>query len=214
MVILCWTFAGWCAGAMGQEGSPSVPPVDALPRAAVLPSDAHQELLDRLLKMEQRLDQVTRQNEQLASANQMLAGQVQDLSRRIGGAGPRATVTGVPDGAASSGTTGAISDSTMSSGLGRAPSTSGGGSASGGGDPTTIGRTQEVGNRHRGRLPLMVGYYDFDNDGIQWGTDENEFTLGIRACSRSTRAFMRTGTRNTPAAVSSTRGLAFTLKAT
>ena len=164
--------------------------------------------------MEERFDQVTRQNEQLAHANQMLAGQVQDLSRRIGGAGPRATVTGVPDGAASSGTTGAISDSTMSSGLGRAPSTSGGGSASGGGNPTTTGCAEEVGNRHRGRLPLRVGYYDFDNDGIRWRTDENEFTLGIRACSRSTRAFMRTGTRNTPAAVSSTRGLAFTLKAT
>ncbi len=181
MLILCWTFAGWYAGAMGQEGSPPVPQASALPRAAVSPSDAHQELLDRLLKMEQRLDQVTRRNEQLARANQMLAGQVQDLSHRIGGAGPRATVTGVPDGAASSGTTGAISDSTMSSGLGRAPGTSGGGSASGGGDPTNIGRAQEVGNRHRGRLPLMVGYYDFDNDGIRWGTDENEFTLGIRA---------------------------------
>ena len=31
MVILCWTFAGWYAGAMGQEGSPSVPQADALP---------------------------------------------------------------------------------------------------------------------------------------------------------------------------------------
>ena len=50
---------------MGQEGSPSVPQASALPRAAVSPSDAHQELLDRLLKMEQRLDQVTKRNEEL-----------------------------------------------------------------------------------------------------------------------------------------------------
>ena len=179
IVALGWMIGDW-PSAMGQEGSPSVPQADALPRAAVSPSDAQQELLDRLLKMEERLDQVTRQNEQLAREPDARR-EVQDLSRRIGGAGPRATVTGVPDGAASSGTTGAISDSTMSSGLGRAPGTSGGGSASGGGDPTNIGRAEEIGNRHRGKLPLKVGYYDFDNDGIRWGTDENEFTLGIRA---------------------------------
>jgi len=72
MVILCWTFAGWYAGAMGQEGSPSVPQASALPRAAVSPSDAHQELLDRLLKMEQRLDQVTKRNEELSREVQEL----------------------------------------------------------------------------------------------------------------------------------------------
>ena len=139
IVALGWMIGDWPSGAMGQEGSPSVPQASALPRTAVSPSDAQQELRDHLRRMEERLDQVTRQNEQLARANQMLAGQVQDLSCRIGGAGPRAPVTGVPDGAASSGTAGAISDSTMSSGLGRAPGTSGGGSASGGGDPTNIG---------------------------------------------------------------------------
>ena len=32
MMTLVWTLAGWCAGAMGQEGSPPIPPVDALPR--------------------------------------------------------------------------------------------------------------------------------------------------------------------------------------
>ena len=31
MMTLVWAIAGWCAGAMGQEGSPPVPPVDALP---------------------------------------------------------------------------------------------------------------------------------------------------------------------------------------
>ncbi len=54
--IMGWTLAGWHAGAMGQEGSPSIPPIDPLPRPAVSPSDPQQELLDRLLKMEQRLD--------------------------------------------------------------------------------------------------------------------------------------------------------------
>jgi hypothetical protein len=32
MMALVWTFAGWYAGAMSQEGSPPVPPVDAIPR--------------------------------------------------------------------------------------------------------------------------------------------------------------------------------------
>lgn len=66
MVILGWTLAGWYAGAVAQEGSPSVPSANALPRAVVSPSDAQQELLDRLRKMEQRLDQVTKQNEELS----------------------------------------------------------------------------------------------------------------------------------------------------
>jgi hypothetical protein len=40
MAILSGTIAGWCTGAIGQEGSPPVPIVDALPRAAVTPADA------------------------------------------------------------------------------------------------------------------------------------------------------------------------------
>ena len=34
---------------------------------------------------------------------------------------------------------------------------------------------QVVGNRQLGRLPLMGGYYDYANDGLRWGTDDDEF---------------------------------------
>jgi hypothetical protein len=61
------------------------------------------------------------------------------------------------------------------------PGTAGGGSASGGGDPTTTGRAQDVGNRHLGRIPLLGGTYDFDNDGFRWATENNEITFGVRA---------------------------------
>jgi hypothetical protein len=57
----------------------------------------------------------------------------------------------------------------------------GGGSASGGGDPTTTGRAQVVGNRQLDKLPLAAGYYDYANDGLRWGTDDDEFNFGIRA---------------------------------
>jgi hypothetical protein len=57
----------------------------------------------------------------------------------------------------------------------------GGGSASGGGDPTMTGRAQVVGNRQLDKLPLAAGYYDYANDGLRWGTDDDEFNFGIRA---------------------------------
>jgi phosphate-selective porin OprO and OprP len=78
---------------------------------------------------------------------------------------------GGADGATSSGLAGA----------GLPPGTAGGGSAAGGGDPTNTGTAQVVGNRHRGRIPLLGGSYDFDNDGFRWGTEDNEITFGVRA---------------------------------
>ncbi len=65
--------------------------------------------------------------------------------------------------------------------VGSTPGTAGGGSASGGGDPTTTGSAQVVGNRQRGRIPLLGGSYDFDNDGFRWGTEDDEITFGVRA---------------------------------
>jgi phosphate-selective porin OprO/OprP len=71
--------------------------------------------------------------------------------------------------------------SSSMAGSGMTPGTAGGGSASGGGDPTTTGRAQVVGNRQRGRIPLMGGSYDFANDGFRWGTEDDEITFGVRA---------------------------------
>ena len=152
---------------MGQEGSPSVPQADALPRAAVSPSDAHQELLDRLLKMEQRLDQVTKRNEELSREVQELRAVNRDQSQEF---------PAVPDATRSNATRagGTASFSQPSAG---------GGSKTSGGDPTTTGRAQEIGNPHLGKLPIKT-YYDFDNDGFGFSTEDEEFTLDIRALSQ------------------------------
>jgi len=59
------------------------------------------------------------------------------------------------------------------------PHTAGGGSKASGGDPTTTGRAQEDGNRHLGKLSLQA-YYDFDNDGFNFSTEDDEYSFGIR----------------------------------
>jgi phosphate-selective porin OprO/OprP len=78
--IIGWTLAGWHAGAMGQEGSPPIPAVAPIPSSVASPSDPQQELLDRLRKMEQRLDQVTKQNEDLSREVRELKALNQDQS--------------------------------------------------------------------------------------------------------------------------------------
>ncbi len=171
MMTLVWTLAGWRAGASGQEGSTPIPPVDALPPTAVSPSDFQQELLDRLRKMEERLDQVTKQNEELSQEVQELKSANRDQSQQF----PPLPAVTRPDGGQGGGSVGGGGSSySISSSLG-------GGSASGGGDPTTTGRAQVIGNRQLGRLSLAGGYYDYANDGLRWGTDDDEFNFGIRA---------------------------------
>src|SRR5437588_5295484 len=101
-VTLGGMLACWPAGAMGQGTSPSAPPTNDLPRVAAPSSDAHQELLDRLARIEQRLDQVTKQNEDLARANKTLAGQVHDLSSHITYPAQQGGMTGAMQGAGSS----------------------------------------------------------------------------------------------------------------
>jgi phosphate-selective porin OprO and OprP len=167
MMTLAWTLPGWCTGAMGQEGSPAIPPVDALPPTAVSPSNAQQELLDRLRRIEERLDQVTKQNEELSHEVQELRSVNRDQSQQFAPV-PAAARSDMGQGG------GGGSSYSISSALG-------GGSASGGGDPTTTGRAQVVGNRQLGKLSLAGGYYDYDYDGLRWGTDDEEFNFGIRA---------------------------------
>jgi phosphate-selective porin OprO/OprP len=59
----------------------------------------------------------------------------------------------------------------------------GGGSKASGGDPTTTGRAQEVGNPHLGQLSLK-SVYDFDNDGFKWTTTDGEYSLGVRGMTQ------------------------------
>ena len=188
LVILGGMLAGWPAGALGQEGSAAVPPTTN-PRPEAAPSsDAYRELLDRLSKMEQRLDQVTKQNGDLSRENKGLAEQVHELSRQISIPGRQGEVTGARvDGAGVPGSAGAESmGGARVAGRGsevERPPTAGGGSKTSGGDPTTTGRAQEVGNRHLGKLSLK-SFYDYENDGFRWSTQDDEFTLGIRAMSQ------------------------------
>ena len=83
MVLLGWTLAGHCTDAMGQEGSPPVAPDDPIPPTAVSTSEPQQELLDRLRKMEQRLDQVTKQNEELSREVQELRSMNRDQGQQF-----------------------------------------------------------------------------------------------------------------------------------
>ncbi len=47
-----------------------------------------------------------------------------------------------------------------------------------GGDPTAVGRAQEVGNLHLGTASLNA-YYDFDNAGFHLETPDKEFSIGV-----------------------------------
>ena len=148
------------------------PAVAPIPSSVASPSDPQQELLDRLRKMEQRLDQVTKQNEDLSREVRELKALNQNQSQQFPPV-PAAAQPIVGQGGGSVGVGGP--SYSISSSLG-------GGSSSGGGDPTTTGRAQVVGNRHLGKLPLAGGYYDYSNDGLRWGTDDgDEFNFGIRA---------------------------------
>src|SRR4051794_40967987 len=126
-VMLSWLLAR-PAGTPAQEGSPPVGPAPMV----TLSADTYQALLDRLQKLEQRTDQLAKPPADLARETTTSAGQAQEGLGSGLGAQPR----------------GGGSDRAS-------PGTAGGGSkASGGGDPTTIGRAQEVGNLHLGQVPL------------------------------------------------------------
>src|SRR5437773_652648 len=167
MVILGWTIAGWYAGALGQETPPSIPPIAGPPRAAAPASAAQPELLDRLRRMEERLDQVTKQNEELSREVRELRAVNRDQRQEF---------PAVPDPRRSNATRAGGTASF-------AQASAGGGSKTSGGDPTTTGRAQEIGNPRLGKLAIK-SYYDFDNDGFGFSTQDEEFSLDIRAMSQ------------------------------
>jgi phosphate-selective porin OprO and OprP len=51
------------------------------------------------------------------------------------------------------------------------------------GEQTTTGQTQEVDNRHVGKLALK-SFYDFDHDGFHWATEDDEYSLGVRGMTQ------------------------------
>ena len=155
LALLGWMLAAWPAVAVGQEAP--APPSTAPP--ASVPPSLSQELLERLGKVEERLDQVTQQNEALRRENQTLSEQM--------GALPSGSMDG------QLGSTGDGSE--------RGAASTGGGrslSRAAGGDPTAVGQAQEVGNLHLGRVQVNA-YYDFDNTGFHLDTPDKEFTFGV-----------------------------------
>jgi hypothetical protein len=83
MAIMVCLLAGCHAGALGQEVTSAVPAVEAIPRTAVSHSETQHELLNRLRRMEERLDQVTKHNEELAREVQELKSANRDQSQRF-----------------------------------------------------------------------------------------------------------------------------------
>lgn len=166
IALLVSMLANRLVGAWAQDVTPSIAP---LPEASVVGA-TNQDLLERLLKMEDRVNQLTRQNDQLSL-------EVQELRRADRGRNPAVDVAGggtQHNSGLGGGTLSPRGPSDMP------PATSGGGSASGGGDPTKAGSAQLVGNRHRGMASFLGGTYDFENDGFRWGTEDDEITIGVR----------------------------------
>jgi phosphate-selective porin OprO/OprP len=169
MMMLGWMLAAWPAIARGQGGvalpPPTVPP----------PADASQQLLERLGKMEERLDWVMKQNEDLLRENKALAAKVEARDAGTGVAGSVGSgAAGTPQNMA-----GQLDDTDGGSDRGATP-TGGGRSLSraAGGDPTATGQAQEVGNLHLGKVSLNA-YYDFDNAGFHLDTPDKEFSFGV-----------------------------------
>jgi len=170
--------------AWGEENPPA--PSATGPSESATTTALPQELLDRLQKLEGRLDQVTKQNEELSRKNKRLTDQVESLTRAIEKSGPREGTASKEPGETTPAAI--VRDDDSSSGIsarasGGSHRTSGGGSKASGGDPTATSLAQEVGNRHRGKLAVK-SKYDFDHDGLIFSTDDDEFSIGLRAMSQ------------------------------
>lgn len=170
----------WAAPAAAQDppGAATAPPAPPPAESTSVPVG---ELLERLRRMEERLNEVTKRNEimqeqldRVTEQNRFLLEenrQHADASREYD---PTETSAAAETPAAEAPGRGITATSRP---------TSGGGSASGGGDPTTTGHAQMAGNRHVGKLGLKAGY-DFDDDGVTLSTLDDEFTFGVRGMTQ------------------------------
>jgi phosphate-selective porin OprO/OprP len=135
----------------------------AAPIAPLSPTESSlQDLRERLATMEQRLDWLNQEN-RILRANQPVA--------QLSGGDTLASAQSRPvlNPGGFDGQFGSSAPSDRSPGL-----TAGGGSKASGGDPTAIGRAQEVGNLHLGEITLD-SYYDFDEGGFHFTTADREF---------------------------------------
>ncbi len=157
LVVVSCMLIGSSVVSVAQEPSTSDQPAIEPADTAVPSSISYQELLDQLRRMEQRLDRLTMPNPD----------------------GVVGTIFEDSESAASSGLGGTPYDFGAGHFDNTSPDAAGGGSKASGGDPTTTGRAQEDGNRHLGKLDLK-SYYDFDNDGFNFATEDDEYRFGIR----------------------------------
>jgi phosphate-selective porin OprO/OprP len=173
LVTLGWMLAAWPIVALGQEIAPVSPTTQ--PPATVAPTDTSQQFRDRLRKLEQRLDLLTRQNDELLRENKLLT---EKMDAGDSGTSIFDAMRGAP-GRSQGMNTGQLDSAGASSGQG-ATQIGGGRSLSmgAGGDPTAVGRAQEIGGLHLGKVELNA-YYDFDNAGFHLDTKDKEFSFGV-----------------------------------
>jgi phosphate-selective porin OprO/OprP len=142
--------------------TPSAAPL-ALLAPTSPPESSSQDLRERLATMEQRFDWLAQEN-RILRANQPVA--------QPSGGDTWASAQAQPvlnQGAFDGQFGGSSASSDRGTGL-----MAGGGSKASGGDPTAIGRAQEVGNLHLGEIKLDT-YYDFDEGGFHFAAPDREF---------------------------------------
>jgi len=192
------------ADSAGQVQSRTNQPLVDSVEAAAPSADPYYELFDQLRKMEQRLDRLTKENQDLARKNKSLEEQFDELSRKITHSG--SAPSGSTENAVFRSFSGAsaspdevirpisFEDSEAAPGPEFLTASYGSdidcvdvdsvhaacGGSNCGCNPKTTGGDQEVGNRHRGKVSLKT-YYDFDNGGFKLSTQDDEYSLGIRA---------------------------------
>jgi len=192
------------AGPTFADAPEQTPLPQATSAAASSSPQGPKDPLERLSKIEQRLDWLMQQNDGGLRERKRLPDPILNDFRVFAAPGPEVQTSGaLPDPASTgmtqfwdngteafssqgpgteSGRSGAITQPRGASG-GSAPSAGGGSKASGGGDPTSIGRAQEVGNVHLGKV-TFDSYYDFDDGGFHLASPDREFTFALRGMTQ------------------------------
>jgi phosphate-selective porin OprO/OprP len=181
-LLLALIFIAGPAVAFAQTAS-APPTTTAAPTSP--PESSSQELLDRLARMEERLNWLTKEQGLLRENRPSDQDTWCSFSPFDDPRSDSAASTRWVDGNNALIPPGGVSSVSQANSLGQSASasadsgpnrglTAGGGSKASGGDPTAIGRAQEVGNLHLGETRLDT-YYDFDEGGFHFTTADREF---------------------------------------
>ena len=164
-LLLGWLLADCPASAWAQEALPLGSPLLAPPPEVAPSSGGYQDFLARLCGLEQRLDQVTKQNEDLRLENKTL---IERLQSPYGGiTNPNPARSGDPGSASSDSEHGALQ-----TGGGRSLSSAAGDHS------RSVAQPEEAGNIHLGKVALNA-YYDFENAGVHLDMPDKEFSFSV-----------------------------------